>query len=71
MVLGLIRTADDVRAVADELRDAPGEGDRAGDLRFGRAIERLTMIHARLARAGLQRSADDVSGLLDELRGLL
>lgn len=60
---GMLRTADDLRSVADELRDDSG-------VRRGSGIERLTIISARLARGGYRRSSNDVACLVDDLRRL-
>jgi hypothetical protein len=61
--LGLLRTADDLRCVVDELRGDP-------DVRLGPAIERLKMVASRLARGGDGRSAREVRCLVDDLLGL-
>jgi hypothetical protein len=67
--LGVARSADDLRAVADDLRDIP-DGGPTEDVRVGVSIDKLMRISTRLARSGFTRSAEDLERLLDDLRRL-
>jgi hypothetical protein len=69
--LGVIRTADDIRVIANELRDIPDDRLEAESNRISVSIDRLSIIHSRLARGGLPRLAGHVEKVLTELRSLL
>jgi hypothetical protein len=68
--LGVARSADDIRAIADDLRRIPAEGHTATDSRVDISIEKLAGISVRLARGGLVHLAADVGQLIDDLRRL-
>jgi hypothetical protein len=68
--LGVARSADDVRAIAEGLCDIPDGALPAEDARIGVSIEKVTRICDRLVRGGLARSADDLGRVLDDLKRL-
>lgn len=67
---GVLRTADDLRTVADDLQKSDG-ASWARSLVVCFAIERLELISSRLTRGGFERFADKLDRVLDEFRHLL
>lgn len=67
---GVLRTADDLQAVADDLREKDPTS-RAEDVRVWFAVERLELISSRLARGGFARIADELDQVVDECRRIL
>jgi hypothetical protein len=64
---GVLRTADDLRAVAADLREKD-DASHAEDVLVCFAMERLDLISSRLARGGLDRQADEVKRVVDQCR---